>query len=86
MAKAAVLSRREGFLDPASLERLVQLILKAGLPTEIPADVSLPSLIQAMEVDKKAAGGKIKFVMCEGIGKTQFHWMAPGEILAGLGA
>jgi hypothetical protein len=39
-----------------------------------------------MEVDKKAAGGKIKFVMCAGIGKTRFHWLSPGEILAALGA
>ena len=39
-----------------------------------------------MEVDKKAAGGKIKFVMCEGIGKTRFHWLAPSEIINGLGA
>jgi hypothetical protein len=39
-----------------------------------------------MEVEKKAAGGKIKFVMCEGIGKTRFHWLAPSEIMNGLGA
>jgi 3-dehydroquinate synthase len=86
MAKAAALSRRQGFLDTGSFERIIRLIKKAGLPTELPAGVSLPGLIEAMEVDKKAAGGKIKFVMCEGIGKTKFHWMAPGEILAGLGA
>jgi 3-dehydroquinate synthase len=84
MAKAAALSRRQGFLDAGSFERIIQLIKKAGLPTELPAGVSLPGLIEAMEVDKKAAGGKIKFVMCAGIGKTKFHWMAPGEILAGL--
>jgi 3-dehydroquinate synthetase len=46
----------------------------------------MPSLIQAMEVDKKAAGGKIKFVMCEGIGKTRFHLLSPSEILTGLSA
>ena len=46
----------------------------------------MQSLIQGMEVDKKAAGGKIKFVICCGIGKTRFHWLAPGEILNALGA
>jgi 3-dehydroquinate synthase len=60
------------------------LVKKTGLPTEIPADVSVQSLIHAMEVDKKAAGGKIKFVMCDGIGKTRFHWLSPPDILAGL--
>jgi len=52
--------------------------------------LSLPDrhlgLIQAMEIDKKVAGGKIKFVMSEGIGKTRFCWLAPDEILRGLGA
>jgi len=42
-------------------------------------------LIQGMEVDKKSAGGKIKFVMCAGIGKTRFHSLSPAEVLAGLG-
>jgi 3-dehydroquinate synthetase len=43
-------------------------------------------LIRGIEVDKKAAEGKIKFVMCEGIGKTRFHWLAPDDILAAIGA
>jgi 3-dehydroquinate synthase len=84
MAKAAALSRRQGFCDQKSFDRIVGLIKQAGLPTEIPGAVSMPSLIQAMEVDKKAAGGKIKFVMCEGIGKTRFHLLSPSEIMAGL--
>ena len=86
MAKAALLSTRYGFCDAESLQRVVQLLANAGLPSEIPGDVSLTGVIQAMEVDKKAAGGKIKFVMCEGIGKTRFHWLAPSEILNTLGA
>jgi len=86
MAKAAALSERQGFCDAASLQRIVHLIEKAGLPSEIPDSVSTTDLIQGMEVDKKSAGGKIKFVMCEGIGTTRFHWLAPNEILNGLGA
>lgn len=86
MVKAAALSAHFGFCDVKSLQRIVQLIGKAGLPSEIPSEVSMNGLIQAMEVDKKAAGGKIKFVMCEGIGKTRFHGLAPSEILTALGA
>ena len=84
MVRAAALSERHGFCDQNSSARIVGLIEKAGLPTEIPSKVSLASLVQAMEVDKKAAGGKIKFVMCEGIGKTRFHHLTPSEILAAL--
>jgi len=86
MVKAAALSRQQGFMDGNDFDRILQLIRKAGLPTEIPESVSLSDLIQAMEVDKKAAGGKIKFVMCNGLGKTKFHWLATSEILAALSA
>ncbi len=84
MAKAAALSAQQGFCDQPSFDRVVRLIKQAGLPTEIPADVSIAGLIQAMEIDKKAAGGKIKFVMCAGLGKTKFHWLSPSEILHAL--
>ncbi len=84
MVKAAALSLRQGFCDQKDFSRILAVIEKAGLPTEIPAGVSVQSLIQSMELDKKATGGKIKFVMCEGIGKTRFHSLTPADILAGL--
>jgi 3-dehydroquinate synthase len=86
MAQAATISAQQGFCDQRSLERIRKLIKKAGLPLEIPREVSMQSLIQAMEVDKKSAGGKIKFVICTRIGKTCFHALSPGEILTALGA
>ena len=86
MVKAATLSARQGFCDQLTLERVVRLIQQAGLPTAIPNNVSLSALIQAMEVDKKTAGGKIKFVMCAGLGRTRFHWLTPSEILNALSA
>ena len=85
MVKAAVLSAHLGFCDSESLHRVIQLIEKAGLPSEIPGNISMTELMRGMQVDKKSAGGKIKFVMCEGIGKTRFHWLTPSEILIGLG-
>lgn len=86
MVKATVLSVRQGCCDHATLERITALVQRAGLPVDIPPAVSPQSLIQAMEIDKKVAGGKIKFIMCEGVGKTRFHWLAPDEILRGLAA
>jgi 3-dehydroquinate synthase len=86
MAKASAISLQQSFCDRRSLERIQELIKKAGLPLEIPPEVSMDSLIQGMEVDKKADGGKIKFVACAGIGKTCFHALTPGEILKALGA
>jgi len=86
MVKAAAISVQQGFCDQRSFERTRKLVKKAGLPVDIPPSVQMHNLIQAMEVDKKSAGGKIKFVMCAGIGKTRFHWLTPAEILAALGA
>lgn len=86
MVKAVELSVNQRFCEAASLKRVIALVQKAGLPVEIPREIAPQSLIQAMEIDKKVAGGKIKFIMCEGIGKTRFHWLAPDEILRGLGA
>ena len=85
MVKAVALSIQQGFCDQQSFERVIKLVKKAGLPSEFPSGVSTQNLIQNMEVDKKAAEGKIKFVICCGIGKTRFHWLAPGEILHALG-
>jgi 3-dehydroquinate synthase len=81
MVKAAELSVAQGFCESETLKRIAALVAKAGLPVKIPVDVSLQDLIQAMEIDKKATGGKIKFVMCTHIGKTRFHRLAPEEIL-----
>lgn len=86
MAKAAAISSRHGFCDRLCLERVIKLIAKAGLPVELPKSVSSASLLQGMEVDKKSADGKIKFVMCAGIGKTCFHGLLPAEVLASLDA
>ena len=84
MVKAAMLSVQHGFCDQQSFERILKLITEAGLPSEMPATLSLQSVIEAMQLDKKATDGRIKFVMSEGIGKTRFHWLSPREVLAAL--
>ena len=84
MVQAAAISVRERMCDEAAFERIRRLISRAGLPTEIPPGLDLRELLKHMEVDKKSAGGKIKFVLCRGIGATAFHWLSPAEIVAAL--
>lgn len=86
MVQAASLSVRQGLCDQTSLTRIRELIRKAGLPTEIPVGVDPRDLIRGMEVDKKSVGGKIKFVLCRGIGNTHFQWCSAEEIVALLAA
>lgn len=86
MIKATALSVSQGLCDSTTLQRILSLVQRAGLPVDFPAGVAPQSLIQAMEIDKKVAGGKIKFVLCERIGKTRFHWLSPGDVLRQLNA
>jgi 3-dehydroquinate synthetase len=41
-------------------------------------------LALAIETDKKMAGGKIKFVCLEEIGKARFEFLTAEEIVAGV--
>jgi 3-dehydroquinate synthase len=84
MVKAAGISWRHAFCDRQCVERIRSLVEKAGLPTDLPNSVSKEALIQGIERDKKSAGGKIKFVMCSGIGTVCFHSLSPAEVLAAL--
>jgi 3-dehydroquinate synthase len=86
MARAAAISVHEGSCDEESLRRICRLITGAGLPTEIPPHIQPQELVQRMELDKKSAGGKIKFVLCGGIGTTHFRWFSAAEIAARLAA
>ncbi len=81
MVLAASISAREGFCDDASFQRIRRLIEIAGLPTALPFSVKPADLVKKMSIDKKAVGGKIKFVLSAGIGKTRFHWLSPEQIV-----
>lgn len=67
MLAAARISNRLGILDINELDRLRNLIKRAGLTTEIP-DLELDRIIQAVGHDKKILGGKIRFVLPKAIG------------------
>jgi len=51
-------------------QRQNELILKAGLPTEIPLDLDTEELITALQLDKKVKAGKVRFILPQSIGKV----------------
>src|SRR6185369_1874601 len=81
MVAAARVSRRLGVCSERAYERLKTLIERAGLPTEVPADLGGEPLALAMRTDKKARGGAIKYVCIEEIGKTRFERLTCDEIV-----
>ena len=69
MVMAAELSARAGTLRREDAARVKALIERAGLPVRGPA---LPpeKFLELMQVDKKAAGGKLRFILLEGLGRA----------------
>lgn len=69
MVLAADLSRRLGGLAAADAGRVVDLIRRAGLPTAV-GDMSPEQFRAAMSLDKKAAAGRLRFILLERIGSA----------------
>jgi len=65
---AAELARRAGRLDSSIAGRHGAILRRLGLPTTYPAD-AWPQLHQAMRVDKKARGDRLRFVVLDGIAR-----------------
>ena len=69
MVMAAELSVRTGLLSSADAERVRALVIRAGLPAAGP-DLRPESMLELMQVDKKAAKGGLRFVLLEAPGKA----------------
>lgn len=70
MACAGRLSVKRAGLPLPEAERLEALIRDSGLPVRLGANYELPALMEAMRLDKKQRGGKLRFVLLERLGKA----------------
>jgi 3-dehydroquinate synthase len=73
MVMAAELSCRLGLVDRAFVQRLVDLIARAGLPVKGPvldAADNAGRYLELMRIDKKSEAGEIRFVLIDGPGKA----------------
>src|SRR5574341_715329 len=71
MVYAARLAHKTGLCDASTPERVEKLIKSYGLPTDLSSLSRKPSvsgLMDTMQLDKKAEGGKVKFVLPKKIG------------------
>jgi 3-dehydroquinate synthase len=84
MIQAAALSAGQGLCSAAELGRIEALVRRAGLPWRLPDDIALEDLVAGMALDKKSHAGKIKFVLCNGIGRTRFQRFSATEIVREL--
>jgi 3-dehydroquinate synthase len=65
---AAALGRHSGRLDAGTADRHRDILTALGLPTGYPAD-AWPELRDAMRVDKKSRGSRLRFVVLDGLAK-----------------
>jgi 3-dehydroquinate synthase len=72
MVMAARLSSRAGMLAPWEAERIEALIARAGLPTRAPK-LPLERWRELIAVDKKNAGGRVRFVLLQGVGRAKLE-------------
>jgi 3-dehydroquinate synthase len=76
MVFAARLSEKLGYCKGQTVERIVSLIQRAGLPTQVPP-LNEEDLFPIILVDKKVTAGRINFVIVEEIGKVRLEKIEP---------
>ena len=79
MMMAAELSARAGTLRREDVDRIRALVARAGLPVLGPR-LGIDRYLELMQGDKKAAGGQVRFVLLDGLGRA----MLRGDIDASL--
>lgn len=62
-------------------ERQLQLIRKAGLPTQLPASFDTEAVLEALSVDKKVSAGRVKFIVPSAIGAVSITDQIPSPVI-----
>ncbi|MFP6901759.1 MAG: 3-dehydroquinate synthase [Opitutales bacterium] len=90
LVAATHLSERLGSLDSGSAERVGKALQRYDLPTCLRRPLPLDGLLAAMRRDKKVRGGKVRFVVMEGLGHAVTKEGVPTELVTdawmGVGA
>jgi 3-dehydroquinate synthase len=64
------LSVRHADLPPDQLARVLALLRRYQLPTQLPEDLSISAILEKTKVDKKFAGDEIRFVLTSKLGSA----------------
>ena len=65
----------------AAADRQNALIIKAGLPTEIPQQLAIADILETIKSDKKVSAGKVRFILPTAIGKVIITDQVTPEII-----
>jgi len=85
MAVAARLSELRGLCVAGTSARLENLLRRFGLPCELPPSISNKSLLEALELDKKALSSGLRLILLRAVGRAVIDDGSQArEILAAL--
>ena len=73
MCAAARLAVKKGLFNGRDAGLVRELVGMYDLPADVPSQLDVRDMISAMEVDKKAEAGRLKFVLPEAIGKVRIE-------------
>ncbi len=81
MVMAADLSARLGMIPRTDANRIRALVAKAGLPVAGPAALPADRYLELMAVDKKAARGKIRYILLDRLGSAVLRGDIPEPLI-----
>jgi 3-dehydroquinate synthase len=77
----ARLAQLLNFIDKDQVSKIKALIDAFGLPSEMPEEIDVNSIISSMQLDKKAVAGELKFILPEKIGKVRIQKGVPEKAI-----
>ena len=84
MRMAADLSYELKLLDQESLDRIQNILTVVGYPTSLPAQLTIPQMLTAMNNDKKVFNNKLNFVVLDGIGSAVVRDDVAHDMIEGI--
>lgn len=81
MVMAAKFSVRMCGLKISDAERIRELLLRYSLPVSLRRPIAAEALLEAMQRDKKAVSGSLRFVLMDEIGKAKTQPVDSAEVL-----
>jgi 3-dehydroquinate synthase len=81
MCAAADLAVRMKIFQRSDAKRIKELVKMYNLPADIPGDLNVRDMINAMEIDKKVKAGKLRFILPEAIGRVRIEEDVDREVI-----
>jgi 3-dehydroquinate synthetase len=68
MVAEAWIAEQIGLGEPGLSDQIKDVCVRLGLPTEVPGDLPQEAILDAMQVDKKRARGRVRFALPRRVG------------------